>query len=426
MVSRSKFIPYTKEELKNEEWRIVSLNPAYMVSDIGRIKRIDTGKIRHQNTTLDGYLTSNVSGSKSHRLVALAFIDNPDNKETVNHIDGNKQNNRKSNLEWSSRKENSHHAVMSGLWTNNYLIELTDITTKEVIKFMSMVKLGKYLNIHPMTILSYAKNSFKKPILNKYIIKLGKNILEPFNASGKEKVTIWVSDLITKEWKLYPSMMSLVYNTGLNIAHISKSLSNKPFFIQAGYLVCKDKVDEYIPKNIDKEALVISRYEFESQEFNHKPEVTYYLYDYTSKTETTYETLDSIVMFLNTKPMLDVIVNKVSVIGVISRGIASGEANVLKGYGVKSSLNEVPWGDKTLGYIIASKHGKDLRGTVFEITDNLGSISYVFGDVNMARYLSTESNIFTKGMVNHSIYNNKFQELVKKSNVSNLNIKIIK
>lgn len=425
-IIRSQHIPYSDEELCSEEWVLVKKNPLYLVSNLGRIKNRINGNIRTMYLDKDKYVKCSVSTSAVHRLVALAFIDNPDNKETVNHIDGNKQNNRKTNLEWSSRKENTNHAVMTGLWTNNYLIELTDITTKEVIKFMSMSKLGQYLDIHPMAILSYAKNSYKKPILNKYIIKLGKNILEPINNSGKEKVSIWVCDLITKEWKLYPSMMSLVYNTGLNIAHISKSLSSKPYFIQVGYLVCKDKVEDYIPKTIDKEALVIARHEFESQEFNHKPDVTYYLYDYLSKTETLFETLDSVVMFLNTKPMLDVIVNKVSVIGVINRGIANGESSILKGYGIKSSLNEVPWGNKTLGYIIASKYGKDLRGTVFEITDNEGSLRYVFGDANMGRYLSTENNNFTKAMVNNSIYHNTFQELIKKSNVPNLNIKIIK
>ncbi|CAB4446471.1 unnamed protein product [Rhizophagus irregularis] len=53
-----------------------------------------------------------------HRLIALAFCPKGRGKEYVNHIDGNRTNNKASNLEWCTQKENSQHAIQLGLWGN--------------------------------------------------------------------------------------------------------------------------------------------------------------------------------------------------------------------------------------------------------------------------------------------------------------------
>jgi hypothetical protein len=92
----------------------------YKINDIGDVYSVRTKKILKPKKC-SGYLMVclSVNNKKDqqlvHRLVAQTFIDNPDNKKTVNHIDGNKMNNSLSNLEWSTQSENSKHAFRNGL-----------------------------------------------------------------------------------------------------------------------------------------------------------------------------------------------------------------------------------------------------------------------------------------------------------------------
>lgn len=124
----------------NEIWKdIIGYEGLYLISNFGNIKsteriilypnscynKTNKGVIRKEKLLKPSdkkrYLSVTLSKDKIkiypliHRLVAIHFIDNPNNLPCVNHIDGNKHNNIYTNLEWCSHSDNTQHAIKNGL-----------------------------------------------------------------------------------------------------------------------------------------------------------------------------------------------------------------------------------------------------------------------------------------------------------------------
>lgn len=121
----------------------------YAVTKEGKIWSYKTNKWLSQHDNGWGYMyvlfynKGKKVNQKVHRIVAKAFLDNPEEKREVNHKDGNKQNNQSSNLEWVTRSENIKHKYKHGpfkiLDVNNYLVHIK-AQEKELINFQEYIK----------------------------------------------------------------------------------------------------------------------------------------------------------------------------------------------------------------------------------------------------------------------------------------------
>lgn len=156
-----------------EIWKSIKNYKDYQISDLGRVKSLPKKfrrkeRILKYNIGKGGYyrvpLSKNGKTKKYlvSRLVAIHFINNKNNLPEVNHKDGNKANNKTSNLEWITPKGNILHAFKNKLrimpkgekcsWSKLTEVQVKDIRKRWKIGAFNMRELSEYFKVHKTTI----------------------------------------------------------------------------------------------------------------------------------------------------------------------------------------------------------------------------------------------------------------------------------
>ena len=164
--------------MDNEIWKEIPFEiikiTNYFISDYGRIRN-NRGEILNLCPSIHGYVKVQINANQMsvHRLVALVFLENPENKEFVNHIDGNKSNNKLDNLEWATCLENNLHKIKNGLSNATKRVIQYDINMNKINEFYSIVDASNQLKLHVTTISNCCYEKTKCTRKEKYIFRFG-------------------------------------------------------------------------------------------------------------------------------------------------------------------------------------------------------------------------------------------------------------
>lgn len=143
---------------------------------VNRSGYVLVNNIKTKGTDSAGYKVVYYNGKyhRIHRLVAITFLDVPDNYQSldINHIDGNKQNNEITNLEWCSRSENNIHAVKNGLNSQAIKLFVKNLYSQKIDIFYSIQETARFFECSGGSVHNYLKHRFNKPFRGHWSIIL--------------------------------------------------------------------------------------------------------------------------------------------------------------------------------------------------------------------------------------------------------------
>lgn len=164
------------EEKLKEIWKdIPNYEGLYQISNLGNIMSIRRKRLIKSDKRKDGYIQVHLTKNKKmknfllHRLVAITFIENSNNYEFINHIDGNKENNSLNNLEWCDRSYNILHAYDNELIKKRKKVEQYDKNNNLLNIYRSIMEASKKTNIDRAHISACCKGKKKYKSAGGYI-----------------------------------------------------------------------------------------------------------------------------------------------------------------------------------------------------------------------------------------------------------------
>lgn len=354
-------------------WKNVFDSSKYQINPLGEFRNRETGKKLKPATDRYGYLKLAYRGDSGkthyatiHRLVALAFIKNPEGKPQVNHINGNKKDNRRINLEWSTSSENISHSFETGLNPNKMGIVVTDILSGAVTPWRSIKSFSKYLGLSQSVLTPLIKHSDKNPILGQYVIKLvDKKELFTANTVNFGR-TIYVFDAITGELSQYKSLLLASYETGVrSISNITRS--QLPMVIAGYYFSFSVKNLPYEYEG-DIESLLDEREVYHCKPYTER-ECWFEIHDYRKSTTHHFKTLGEMTEVLNDLPPKDVCFSKNKVSQKLGDGQKRSKTSLAKGYGIRSDKVNFTWFPYTEEVLLSSSRCFKAPQKFFSVTN---------------------------------------------------------
>jgi hypothetical protein len=217
-----------------EEWRVINDYPNYSVSNLGNVKNNTTNKIMRQNVK-GGYCCLSLVNNKKnytfkvHRLVALAFLSNPDNKPTVNHKDKNRCNNKLENLEWMTHEEQMEHRSIGLILKPNTNKPIYRLSKNDEILdlFNSIEDAGKWAFENKLTMTIHnGRNAISNCLngLSKFAYNYKWKFINNDSLENEEWREIYINNLlhqkITSDKKYYVSNLGRFKNSSGRITNI--------------------------------------------------------------------------------------------------------------------------------------------------------------------------------------------------------------